>query len=70
MTVYRPNGDLVMALLNGTLLADLLNGTNDRDVIIGMAGNDTIYGLDGLCCTNRLMAGVPLSPDRLIPRAL
>ncbi|UFS64888.1 hypothetical protein LO749_12165 [Paracoccus denitrificans] len=23
-----------------------------------------------LCCTNRLMAGVPLSPDRLIPRAL
>lgn len=25
---------------------------------------------EGLCCTNRLMAGVPLSPDRLIPRAL
>ena len=25
---------------------------------------------DRLCCTNRLMAGVPLSPDRLIPRAL
>jgi hypothetical protein len=24
----------------------------------------------GLCCTNRLMVGVPLSPDRLIPRAL
>lgn len=24
----------------------------------------------GLCCTNRLMVGIPLSPDRLIPRAL
>ena len=22
----------------------------------------------GLCCTNRLMAEAPLSPDRLIPR--
>lgn len=23
---------------------------------------------DGLCCTNRVMAEVPLSPDRLIPQ--
>ena len=28
------------------------------------------YAFPRLCCTNRLMAGVPLSPDRLIPRAL
>ena len=25
---------------------------------------------EGLCCTNRLIAGRPLSPDRLIPRPL
>ena len=30
----------------------------------------SLYPRQGLCCTNRLMAGVPLSPDRLIPRAL
>ncbi len=32
-----------------------------------------VHGADGigrLCRTNRLMAGVPLSPDGLIPRAL
>ena len=28
-----------------------------------------LWAVEGLCCTNRLMAEVPLSPDRLIPRA-
>jgi hypothetical protein len=28
----------------------------------------TLKNVKGLCCTNRLMAGVSLSPDRLIPR--
>lgn len=36
-------------------------------ITIGLFWNE---GRAGLCCTNRLMAGVPLSPDRLIPRAL
>jgi len=31
---------------------------------------DAIATLKGLCCTNRLIAGRPLSPDRLIPRPL
>ena len=26
------------------------------------------YDFEGLCCTNQLMAGVPLSLDGLIPR--
>ena len=28
------------------------------------------YEMSGLCCTNPLGCGVPLSPDRLIPRVL
>ena len=30
--------------------------------------NLNVYCTDRLCCTNRLNAEVPLSPDRLIPR--
>ena len=29
----------------------------------------TFYAWKGLCCANRLMGGVPLSPDRPILRA-
>ncbi|MDF3905616.1 hypothetical protein [Paracoccus sp. AS002] len=40
-------------------------GYGDRDT-----GNMLIQGdnLEGLCCTNRLKAEVPLSPDGLIPQ--
>ena len=30
----------------------------------------TVFMFNGLCCTNRVMAEVPLSPDGLIPRPL
>ena len=29
-----------------------------------------IYTVPGLCCTNRLLTGLPLSPGRPIPRPL
>ena len=36
----------------------------------GGMSRDQLKRLKGLCCTKELMAGVPLSPDRPIPRPL
>jgi len=47
----------------GSILADMT-------MIVGFDSNTISGTVTGLCCTNRLMAEVPLSLDRLIPRSL
>ena len=42
-------------------------GTHQRSYELLCDQHDTF---EGLCCTNRLTAGLPLLPDRLIPRPL
>ena len=55
---------------------DVVAGAAVQDVAASIAEQPVIAGpavqivcpVAGLCCTNRLNAEVPLSPDRLIPR--
>ena len=36
--------------------------------LLGVLTAFPVFGSIGLCCANRVLAEVPLSPDRLIPR--
>ncbi len=55
---------------HGTNLGDFVDEVLRRTATLSDEGKqkEAITELEGLCCTNRLNAEVPLSPDRLIPR--
>ena len=42
-------------------------GFKAKVALEALKGEETV---SGLCCTNRLLSGLPLSPDRPIPRPL
>ena len=46
------------------IFTELHNRTKDAPCSVG----DVVEGWEWLCCTNRLNAEVPLSPDGLIPQ--
>lgn len=55
----------------GNYVYRLIDPRNGETFYVGKGkGNRVFQHVRGLCCTNRVMAGVPLSPDRLIPQLL
>lgn len=55
-------------VLNGSDLDSRIEARSGNDTVRGYGGNDTLMGGAGLCCTNRLMAELPLSLDGVILR--
>ena len=67
MADFTDDDDALLAELGVEVEAKRVGSRTPQQERI-IAGFEDIQRFVGLCCTNRVTDGPPLSPDRLIPR--